>query len=182
MNLPANLQRLLWGFGGPALWAVGIATVTFGGHLLVSLLGVGVAFLGMALWAWFVHSAWSAVCDGKGSVSPEAAAMIMMVPVANAYWIHRAIRGYPREHNCSLSRQGVPLPRLEAGPAWWCALLYGVSYVPYFGLLPAAANIVVGGWVVLTVCESMERLAAASAVGLSATGGVARLSPFGASR
>ncbi len=64
---------------------------------------------------FFIYKMWTALQDGRAGTSPLTAALLLLVPGFNLYWVFKVYYGFAQEYNALADRHHLNIPRLPAG-------------------------------------------------------------------
>jgi hypothetical protein len=93
--------------------------------LPVLVLGTFLSLLSAVVFFLFIYKSWTALQDGRTKISPLSAALLLLVPIFNLYWIIRVYYGFALEHNSLADRHRLNVPKLPS----WLYLTSGVLTV-----------------------------------------------------
>jgi len=79
----------------------------------------------------FVWRIWSALQDGSARTTPLKAALFLLVPIFNIYWVFVAFPGFVDEYRAYVERNGFSVPRLEKGYFVVYALLFALFMLTF---------------------------------------------------
>ena len=83
------------------------------------------------IYLFFVWRIWTALQDGKARTTPLKAALFLLVPIFNIYWVFEAFPGFVDEYHAYAERNGFSVPRLEKGFFVVYALLFALSMLTF---------------------------------------------------
>jgi hypothetical protein len=110
----------------------------------------------------FVWRIWSAIQDEHTRTTPIKAALFLLIPVFNIYWVFEAFPGFVDEYNAYAERHGLSVPRVEKGFFIVYALLFAlvmlVFIIPFINILVSMASYGALLIVVWQACDAVNRL------------------------
>jgi hypothetical protein len=112
--------------------------------------GMGLAMLGfvcmLAAGAAYLHlifKAWTAINDGQQRTSPMAAALLMLIPLFNLYWMFQAIWGWAQDYNKYIARHNVAgAPQMNEQMFLFQPISLIACIVPLVGAIAGLAHLV----------------------------------------
>jgi hypothetical protein len=79
----------------------------------------------------FVWRIWTALQDGSARTTPLKAALFLLVPIFNIYWVFVAFPGFVDEYHAYVERNDFSVPRLEKGYFVVFALLFALFMLTF---------------------------------------------------
>jgi hypothetical protein len=136
--------------------------------IALSALGTVVMLFSAVIFLLFIYKIWGALQDGRASTTPLPAALLLLVPVFNLYWIFKVIYGFAQEYNRLADRHRLNVPKLPTGLYLAFCLLavlnviaLGLYWVDYsIPLIASYLQIAVGLAVMYLTCQAVNRIPA----------------------
>jgi len=136
--------------------------------IALSALGAVVMLFGAVIFLLFIYKMWGALQDGRASTTPLPAALLLLVPVFNLYWIFKVIYGFAQDYNRLADRHRLNVPKLPTGLYLAFCLLavlnviaLGLYWVDYsIPLIASYLQIAVGLAVMYLTCQAVNRIPA----------------------
>jgi hypothetical protein len=136
--------------------------------IALSALGTIVMLLSAVIFLLFIYKMWGALQDGRASTAPLPAALLLLVPVFNLYWIFKVIYGFAQEYNRLADRHRLNVPQLPAGLYLAFCLLavlnviaLGLYWVDFsIPLIASYLQAAVGLAVMYLTCQAVNRIPA----------------------
>jgi hypothetical protein len=131
-------------------------------------LGTIVVLCSAVIFLLFIYKMWVALQDGRASATPLQAALLLLVPVFNLYWIFKVIYGFAQDYNRLVDHHRLNVPKLPTGLYLAFCLLavlnviaLGLYWIDFSILLIASyLQIVVGLAVMYLTCQAANRIPA----------------------
>lgn len=136
--------------------------------IALSALGTVAMLLSAVIFLLFIYKMWDALQDGRTGTTPLPAALLLLVPVFNLYWIFKVIYGFAQDYNRLADRHRLNVPKLPTG-LYLAFCLLAVLNVIALGLywvdfsIPFIASylqIAVGLAVMYLTCQAVNRIPA----------------------
>jgi hypothetical protein len=136
--------------------------------IALSALGTVAMLFSVVIFLLFVYKMWVALQDGRASATPLPAALLLLVPVFNLYWIFKVIYGFAQDYNRLTERYQLNVPKLPTGLYLAFCLLavlnviaLGLFWVDYsIPLLASYLQIAVSLAVMYLTCQAVNRIPA----------------------
>lgn len=104
---------------------------------IVCMLAAGVAYLHL------IYRAWSAINDGQQRTSPAMAAVLLIIPLFNLYWMFQAIWGWAQDYNKYVARHNLTTaPKMNEQMFLFQPIALIACIVPLVGIVAALAHLV----------------------------------------
>ncbi|HTK95421.1 MAG TPA: hypothetical protein VL382_07255 [Terriglobales bacterium] len=118
--------------GAAAFGGFGLSMLGF-----LCMLASGVAYL------MLIFKAWTAINDGQQRTSPLAAALLLLIPLFNLYWMFQAVWGWAQDYNKYIARHNVAgAPQMNEQMFLFQPIALIACIVPLVGALAALAHLV----------------------------------------
>ena len=136
------------GIGAAIMGAAGskseaTANVAAAGGMGFALLGVACMIGAGVLYLMLLYKAWTAINDGQQRTSPTAAALLMLVPFFNLYWMFQAVWGWSQDYNKYVARHNLTAaPKMNEQMFLFQPIAMLACIVPIVGGLAALAHLV----------------------------------------
>jgi hypothetical protein len=118
-------------------------------------LGGNVAYL-----VW-LYKAWALIQDGRARTQPMQAALLMLIPFFNIYWMFVAFGGLATDLNHYAKQHGYRIRPASADLAMWTCYAVVGSLVPCVGMIAALAALILGLMAMWSMTQAAASLAAA---------------------
>ncbi|MBN1881173.1 MAG: hypothetical protein JW885_03285 [Deltaproteobacteria bacterium] len=111
----------------------------------------------------FVWRIWTALQDGSARTTPLRAALFLIIPIFNIYWVFAAFPGFVDEYRAYAERNEFSVPRLEKGFFVVYGLLFALSMltfiIPFLNIMVFMALYISLLIVVWQACDAVNALA-----------------------
>jgi hypothetical protein len=116
----------------------------------------------------FIYKMWTALQDGRAGTSPLMAALLLLIPGFNLYWIFRVYYGFAKEYNVLASRHQLNVPRLPAGLYLTLSIVAVIdvaALLPYgvdisISIIVSVLHVSIGLAVIYLTCQAVNRIPA----------------------
>jgi hypothetical protein len=117
---------------------------------------------------FFIYKMWTALQDGRAGTSPLTAALLLLVPGFNIYWLFKVYYGFAQEYNALADRHHLNIPRLPASLYLTLSIVAVLDVVALFlsgvdipiSIIVSVLHISVSLAVVYLTCQAVNRIPA----------------------
>jgi hypothetical protein len=107
------------------------------------LIGLPAAIAGYVIAYILLYRYWLLIQDGRARTTPGKAVGFCFIPFYNLYWVYVAYVGLSADMNAYCNERNIAGPRVSDGLALTLFILLLCSVIPYIGILPALAGVVI---------------------------------------
>jgi len=132
---------------------------------VVALVGLGLAVIvlicGPIAGFMWLYKAWELIQDGRARTQPLQAALLMLIPFFNIYWMFVAFAGLAQDLNHYANERGYKIRQANEDLAMWTCYAFIGCVVPCVGALALPVLAILGLMSIWSVTQAAESLAAA---------------------
>ena len=108
-----------------------------------AIVGLPMIIVGAVYYYMLMYQLWSTVQDGRAETTPGNAVGFMFIPCFYLYWQFVAFWGLAKDLNRFSREHSIPAPPANEQRALTACILHCCAIIPYLGLLPALAGLVI---------------------------------------
>jgi len=126
------------------------------------------ALFSAVIFLFFIYKMWTALQDGRAGTSPLMAALLLLVPGFNLYWLFKVYYGFAKEYNALADRHQLNIPRLPAGLYLTLSIVAVIDVAAFFlygvdisiSIIVSVIHVSLALAVVYLTCQAVNRITA----------------------